>query len=736
MTTKQNFSQRDDDIDLAALLGTLLGHKWLIIVVTGVFCVLSVFYALLATPIYQASAMVQVEQKVPSLPGLSDLAQTLGATSSEAVTEIALITSRSVIGRAVQNLRLDIDSEPEHFPLIGAFFARRFDPAQPGDVAPAPFGLSRYDWGGAQLEIFQLDVPSDLLGQKLLLIAGESGAYTLQDDDGNVLVRGRVGESASAHGITIQVQTLRANAGTHFDVVRNSHLATITQLQQDISAVEQGKDSGIIELTYRDEDPLRATQLLDQVSSLYVRQNVDRNSAEAANSLKFVKDQLPKVRLDLERAQQAMNAFQIRAHSVDISLQTKGLLDQIVAIEGSLQQARMQMADMERHFTPAHPAFKALQQQIGQLEAKKSAMEKQVGRLPDTQQELIRLARDVQVSNQTYTNLLNQAQQLDIARAGTVGNVRIIDGAAVNVAKPVWPKRVLVVLGGTMLGGLLALGYIFTRQLLNRGVEDPAVIEHLGLPVYASIPLSEAERIIAGRRSGRRHRGAERQRLLALSAPTDLAAEALRSLRTSLHFARLEATNNLLMISSSGPGAGKTFVCSNLAVVIAQAGRRVLLIDADLRRGALHTVVGGEAEHGLSELISEQLELTKAIRTVPGTGNLFFISRGKVPPNPSELLMHPNFLALLERLKPRFDMIVIDSPPILAVTDAAVIGHHVGTTLLVVRFGLNQAREIALARQRFEQNGVSIKGAIFNAVEKRSAGYYAYAYYEPVSAKT
>jgi tyrosine-protein kinase Etk/Wzc len=149
----------------------------------------------------------------------------------------------------------------------------------------------------------------------------------------------------------------------------------------------------------------------------------------------------------------------------------------------------------------------------------------------------------------------------------------------------------------------------------------------------------------------------------------------------------------------------------------------------------LHKTIGGKAEQGLSELIASQTDFSKAIRSVDGVEKLSFIARGKLPPNPSELLMHANFTALLERLKPRFDLIIIDTPPILAVTDAAVIGHHAGTSLMVVRFGINQVREIALAKQRFEQNGVVIKGAIFNLVEKRSAGYYAYAYYAYTTAK-
>ena len=728
MAATQDPSPRDEEIDLGELLGTLIDHKWLIGIVTGVFLVLSVAYALLATPIYQANALVQVEQKVPDLPGLSAITQTLGASNSEATTEIALITSRTVINTAVDNLNLNVVVTPHRFPLIGGFIARHYSPAQQGDVASPWLGISRDGWGGEQLDVFQLSVPDSLLGKSLTLIAGAHGAYTLLDADNNTLLQGQVGQVAKGRDVTMQVKTLTANPGMRFDVVRNRDLATISLLQQEIDATEQGKDSGIIALTYNDADPVLAANLLDQVSKAYVRQNVDRNSAQAANSLQFVREQLPVVREALEKATTALNAFQTKAHSVDITLQTKGLLDQEVAIETSIQQLRLQQADMERRFTKDHPAYKALMQQIGQMQAQKDGMEKQVGNLPDTQQELLRLTRDVQVSDQTYTGLLSQAQQLEIARAGTVGNVRVVDKAAVDITQPVKPKKAIVVLGGTFLGGFLAVAFVFLRQMLNRGVEDPSAIEQLGLPVYASIPVSAMERESSLR--GKHMHGDGKQHLLVVSAPADLAAEALRSLRTSLHFARMEAKNNVLMISGSSPAAGKTFVSANLAAVIAQGGQRVLLIDGDMRKGALHKVIGGRADNGLSDLISGQLELAAVTRQVPGVDGLSFIARGKIPPNPSELLMNARFTALLEQLKPLYDLIIIDTPPILAVTDAAIIGHHAGTSLLVVRFGLNQAREIALAKKRFEQNGVEIKGAIFNAVEKRSAGYYSYGYYE------
>jgi len=723
MTTKIDPVHDEDTIDLNALFGTLLDHKWVIAAITGTFFVAGVLYTMLATPIYQATAVVQVEQKTPSLPGLSDLTQSLGTTASQATTEIALITSRLVVGTAVNDLHLDVQVQPQRLPLLGDYLSRGH---KPGDLGGPRFGLSRYGWGGEVVDIFKLDVPDSLMGKKLELRAGDGGTYGLYDDDGKRVLEGSVGQLVHTGGVTMQLRRLAANPGTRFDVVVQPTLTTIGKLQGDIVALEQGNDSGIIGLTYNNADPDLAQQVLSHVTSAYVRQNVERNSAEAASQLQFVKDQLPKVRQELDRAQAAMNEFQTKAHSIDLSMQTKGLLDQIVAVENNIQQLHLQEADIDRRFTHDHPAYKALQQQMGQLQAQKDKMQKEVGDLPDTQQQLLKLNRDVQVSSNTYTSLLNQAQQLDIARAGTVGNVRVVDTAAVDKTQPVQPRKALVVLVATFLGGFLALAFVFLRQVLNRGIEDPAAIEDLGLPVYASVPLGSGPGVRAPKN---RHGKPPRGPLLAIASPSDLAVEAIRSLRTSLHFARLEAKNNVLMITGSSPFAGKTFVSANLAAVIAQAGQRVLLVDGDMRRGTLHQVLGIKPSLGLSDLLVGGAELADVVQPGP-LPNVSFVSRGRVPPNPSELLMHENFTRFIASVVPSYDLVIIDTPPILAVTDAAVIGHHAGTSLLVARFGLNKARELALAKQRFEQNGVELKGAIFNAVERRASGYSTYAYYK------
>ncbi|KQZ57038.1 tyrosine protein kinase [Lysobacter sp. Root559] len=722
---------REDDIDLPNLVSTLADHKWTIAFGTLLFFLLSAAYAMLATPKYEANAVVQVESRPPTVPGLSTSSATPmpPVVDAPAATESQLLTSRRVLGEAMSELDLDVSAKPMRLPVIGDLIARAQQRFNPGVLAAPWLDLKQYGWGGERIDVAHLKLPDALMDVPLRLQAGEHGRNVLFGPDGQQLLEGTVGRTASnGQGVSLDLKTLVAQPGTRFELRKFNPVAVISALKNDITVAEQGRSSGVIALTYAHEDPIRAREVLDKITQAYVRQNVARNSAEAAKRLQFVSKQLPNVRRELANAQAALNAFQTRTHTLDVGMQNQALLNQTVALDTNIRQLQVQLADAGSRYTPSHPVYASLAQQIARFEGEKGRLQGQISQLPDTQQGLFRLNRDVEVINQTYANLLDQEQQLNIARASAVGNARIIDPADVNLDSPAWPKPMLILAVGTALGSVLMVALVLLRQTFRRGVEDPIDIELLGLPVYASIPFSARGRQIATQPGRRRRDG--RQRLLALRSPSDLAMEALRTLRTSLHFARMEMKNNVLMIAAPSPGVGKTFVCANLAVTMAQAGQSVLLIDADMRRGTLHQAVGVRSEGGLSELISGQITPEDAVRKVPGTERMSFISRGAVPPNPSELLMRPRFAELLKQMARDFDVVVIDTPPVLAVTDAAVIGHHVGTCLMVVRWGLNQQREIALAKQRLEQNGVDVRGAIFNAVEKRGSGQYAYSYYD------
>ena len=728
VTKPHEHDDDNDEIDLMGLLGTLIDHKWLIAGVTGVFMAAGVAYALLATPVYQANALIQVEAKKNDPLGFSDISSMLGKESPSA-TEIELIKSRRNIGTAIDNLQLDIEIEPNFFPLIGEFVARRFKPEPGTDLASPVLGFNSYAWGGEQLKIAELELPMALLGQKLTLINGETGNFVLKDEDNNILAEAKVGERYNKEGIKLLVERLHASPGTEFSVTRYPRLTAILNYQKVLDVAERGKESGMISLALESTEPSKAIQTLNEIARLYVQQNIERTSAEAAQSLGFLKDQLPQVRQDLEKAENALNAFQIRSKSIDISLEAKAILDQIVALDTSISTLKLQQAEMDRKFTPQHPAYRALMGQLAELTSKQKRLAKQVEGLPTTQQELLSLTRDLKVSTEIYTQLLNKSQELDVMRAGTVGNVRLIDAADVDMRNPVKPKKPLIVLIATLLGGILAVGYVLFRKALNRGVENPDDIEKLGLPVYASIPFSSLQKVEDDKNlSGRGRRVTP---LLASSHPTDLAIEGLRSLRTSLHFAMLEADNNRLMISGPSPKVGKSFVSANLAAVIAQSGQRVLLVDVDMRKGYIHKMFDFPVENGLSDLLTKRCDLNTATHKTE-VENLFVIGRGQIPPNPSELLMHKNFSEFLEQISAQYDMVILDTPPFLAVTDAAIVGRQSGTNLIVTRFELNPAREVELTMRRFAQNGIDLKGAIFNGVERRASakyGYGAYGYY-------
>ncbi|PAU57589.1 polysaccharide biosynthesis tyrosine autokinase [Pseudomonas sp. PICF141] len=721
---------RDDDndeIDLLGLFGTLIDHKWLIAAVTGAFMVAGAAYAVLATPVYQANALLQVEAKKNDLLGFSDVSSMLGKESPSA-TEIELIKSRAVIGKTVDELKLAIIVDPNYFPIFGEFVARRFKNANPDEIAGSWLGMTSYAWGGESLKIARLDLPQDKLAKKLTFMAGENGAFQLFDEADELLAEGKVGEAIDQRGVKLFVEELRANPGTRFRIVRKPRLTSILDYQEALDVIERGKESGIIGLALESTEPELAVKILNKISELYVEQNVQRTSAEAAQSLEFLKEQLPQVKNDLERAGNALNTYQTRTKSVDISLETKAILDQIVSLDTAISQLKLQQAEMDRKFTRQHPAYRALLAQIAELSSKQQRLAEKVQDLPSTQQELLSLTRDVEVGTAIYTQLLNKSQELDVMRAGTVGNVRLIDTADVNLIKPIKPKKVLIVLIATFIGAFLAVLLVLLRKALNRGLESPEGIEQLGLPVYASIPYSTLQKNADEKRGARPGNGIS---LLAVNHPTDLAVEALRSLRTSLHFAMHEADNNRLMISGPSPQVGKTFVSVNLAAVIAQTGQRVLLIDVDMRKGYIHKVLNSPSTNGLSDVLAKRCDLKAAIHKT-GIDNFDFISRGQIPPNPSELLMHRNFSELLAQVGDMYDLIILDTPPLLAVTDAAIVGRQSGTNLIVARFGFNPSREIELTIRRFAQNGIRLKGAIFNGVEKRASakyGYGAYGYY-------
>ncbi|BBG84336.1 MULTISPECIES: polysaccharide biosynthesis tyrosine autokinase [Aeromonas] len=699
----------NDEIDLGRLLGYLIDGRWWIVTITALFMVLGVAYALLATPVFKANALLQVEKKASGAALLGDMADVLGGEQPDTAAEIELLTSRMVLGRTVQELHLDTVVTPDFFPLIGRGISR----------------LMGYPY--PKMAVSRFEVAPELLGIPLTLTMNEEKRFTLEVE-GRVL-EGRVGELLEKDDVTLLLSDVAADEGQVFTLVKQPVLDVITELQSGLQVSEKGKNTGIISLTLEGEDKGRIRAVLDNISQNYLQQNVVRKTEEAQKSLDFLQAHLPQVKEELNRSEELLNVYRQQNESVDLSLEAKAALDTMVGLEKQLNELTFREAELQQLYTRQHPAYIALMEKRQTLMNTKNAINKSIKRLPKTQQEILRLTRDVQVGQEIFVQLLNKQQELNIMKAGTIGNVRIIDDAAVET-KAVKPKKPLIVVLATLLGGMLSVGLILVRAAFHRGVESPEQLEEMGLSVYATIPYSSEQATIEQQQKKRRHAMSLNEALLAARNPADLAMESLRSLRTSLHFAMMEAKNNIVMISGPGPGLGKTFVSTNFAATLAMGGKKVLVIDADLRKGYMQKVMGQEMGTGLSSYLAGQTDLTQVVSQT-GFDGLDFVCRGAVPPNPSELLMHPRFKALLDWASEHYDFVIVDSPPILAVTDAAIVGQHVGASLLVARFAKTAVKEVEVAIRRFEQNGVSIKGILLNAVEKKASSYYGnYGYYQ------
>ncbi|QJN15923.1 polysaccharide biosynthesis tyrosine autokinase [Klebsiella pneumoniae] len=704
----RNIDRETDEIDLKRLMGELIDHRKLIISVTSLFTLVSLVYALFSTPIYQADALLQVEQKQGNAI-LSSLSQMLPDSQPQSAPEITLLQSRMVLGKTVDELNLQTRVEQDYFPLLGKGWARLTGDKQ------------------GSLQISRLYISPELQDIKefvLQVIDNHNYMIILNRKE----IKGVTGKLINDNGLAIKVDVINAEPNTKFNISYVTKLKAITDLQKVFSVSEQGKDTGMLSLSLTGDNPEVLERILNSISNNYLAQNIARQAAQDAKSLEFLNAQLPKVRSELDSAEDKLNQYRRQKDSVDLSLEAKSVLEQIVNVDNQLNELTFRESEVSQLFTKEHPTYKALMEKRKTLQDEKAKLNERVSAMPKTQQDILQLSRDVESGQAVYMQLLNRQQELNIAKSSAIGNVRIVDDAVAQ-PQPVKPKKAIVILVGLLLGTLISVSLVLLRVFLRRGIESPEELEEIGINVYASIPVSEALAKKNMQSNGWKKKNiSEYQSFLAIENPADLAIEAIRGLRTSLHFAMMEARNNILMISGASPNAGKTFVSSNLAAIIAQAGKKVLFIDADMRKGYTHKLFELNNNDGVSDILAGKVELSKAIKTVNRAG-FDYISRGAVPPNPAELLMHRRMGELFQWASDHYDLVIVDTPPILAVTDAAIIGNYVGTTLLVARFEENTVKEIEVSSKRFEQSGVIIKGCILNGVVKKASNYYGYSHY-------
>lgn len=713
----------EDTIDLKELFFTLIA-QWKLIALCIIFSLVCALLYLRVTPsTYAVDALVQVEDsKGASAALLGNLSQMVDQ-KSPAQSEIEILKSRLVLGSVIQALHLDLKISSEEDTL-----SQRLIHKKNYETEHTPKAVTFHD-GQKAFDVHQFKVPNYYL-DKTLSLSFKNNYFSLTNAaTKEILLTAPLNQlnqvtMRSGNWEVAIFSTDKLDA--HYFIRKQSLPAAVQALNSNYSVAEKGKATGILGLSYQGQNKEHITKVLNSILSVYSAQNIARRTAESAQTLKFLDEQLPELKTQLDDAEREFNKFRQQYNTVDVTKESELYLTQSITLETKKIELQQQQADLAAKYTTEHPAMREINAQITALDKQITELNSTLKQLPDLQRQYLQLYREVEVKTQLYTALLNSYQQLRIAKAGEIGNVRIVD-TAVEPVEPIKPKKLQILILAIFLGGFTGILLALTRNMFRTGVKDSTQIEReFDLPVYATVPRSPVQEtrmsILKKKKS---------IPILAVKHSDDIAIESLRSIRTAIHFALSNAKNNIIMVAGPAPEVGKSFISTNLATIFAQGDKKVLLIDADMRRGYMHKYFDVEVKPGLSEFLSNQVELNQVIHNTQVNG-LNVITRGKSPTNPSEMLSSQKFKTLLVELSTQYDHIIIDTPPVLAVTDGIIISQYAGVNLLIARYSKSQMKELELSLNRFEQAGVKVNGFILNDIQRTAgAGYsynYAYAY--------
>jgi len=723
-----NAQEQEDVIDFKELLSLLLNHRWPILATILIFVLIAAVYCKLSSPVYQADLLINSDtssagNSLGGLLGGTNNYFNFGRTGS--ATEEQILESRSVLEPVVKNLHLDISVTPRYFPLLGHSLARDYDAKNFADMPNKPFlGLAQYDWGGNKIQVDHFSVSDDLKGQRFIIKITGVNTYQVYNSAGKLLLNGMSGNSyqikpSAYSNLEIQIGAMNSNLGVEFYLSQARLSDAIGSLHARLKIVDSDKQTNLVQLELKGSDPNLTAQTLNEIGNSAVLFDVNSQAVEASKTLDFLRSRIPDVKNTLDQDEKNLDDYLAKTGNIALTDEGKMLLEKIGALDTQEANLEVQKAQLKQQYTDQSFQVQQINTAIDQLNTQRQRIEAEMKKLPQADQIQVGLTRDVTVQDKIYVNLLDKIQQFEILQAGTIGKVAIIDEAPVPY-KPTNKPPSLVLGLAALLGFFLSAGFFFVRQFLFRGIEDPDIIESkLGLTVYGAIQESDLQMQQLRRFENREIKSL---RFLAEIDSHDLVVESLRSLRTNLLFELPKAKNNIIAISGPTPGVGKSFIAANFAQVLADAGYKVLLIDADIRRGGAHLYFDSPRFPGFCDLIDQKATIEEVIRK-SRMANFDFISTGMMPAKHAEFLMRPKVKEVLDDLAKQYDYVIFDTAPILAVTDALQLFKYAGTHLLVFAYGKHHLKEVEHTLSKFEKGGISITGCIFNRI-KLSHVYY------------
>jgi len=699
MTQNTSTKSGDDEIDILEILVYLKG-KWkflLIFLFLGIAC--GFLVSKWIRPAYRSDILLQVNVKGNKQGlALGEMGALLDVSTPSAA-EMELIKSRVVLDQVVQDERLCYSATPLN-------------------------KMDRLMQREGRMDLELLRIPRAYVNTKEPLLArvtADSSKYDVLGLEGEVVLSGSVGETYrqpfAGDTLVICVKSLTATAGQTFLLNETHPLMAAGALLKNLSISEEGKNSGIIRVSLEDRYPDRVAAILNTVANTYLKQNIEMRSAEAKKTLAFLEEQLPGVKAKLDSAEQKLTTFRHAKGTIDLTGETRLHLEKDVTLQQRIIELEQKKQDALRLFRAEHPTVRTIEEQQARLRRELAKQQRSAASLPVVQQEVLSLQEEVEVNNKLYTNLLNNIQQLRVVQAGEVGNVRIVD-AAYEPIKPAKPKRSLIFLGVTIGFVLLGCFIVYIRRILSNGVYSSSEVEQAtGVGVYGKLPMLDGKTLN------------DVMKPYVSIKPDEPFAEGVRALRTALEFSVFEDGKKVLMVSGLVQGVGKSFVSTNLAASFAMNGKKVLLVDMDLRRGHLFK----HNQKGLCEMLEKECYTDDYIVKV--TDDFHVLGAGARVVNPGSLLNSSRFSAFLDAFRDKYDLIVLDTPPVFQCSDALLVEKHADYLLCVLKHAAHTIESIQDALNTFDRSTETPlpKAFVFNKCERHVGygygsynGYYGY----------
>lgn len=750
----------EETVSIRQFIDVVLRRLKIVLVCFFLIFSFSALYTFKSAPVYRLQSTLYAKQNKATISVLDDLG--IGAPSP-IEAEMQILKSRTNIEEVVRKLHLDWAINKKNLDL-SVKVADYFQPPENEDRT-----LS-------------------------ITLAGD-GNFDVVHKDSHI-GRGRVGELFTSGGIRLKLEKLEGPAGEKFEITHKSFNAVVRETLNNITAMEVGKKTNVIEVSCLDTDPVRGMEIINTLVDVYLTRTIDFNTGEASRSLQFIEKQLAEVKKVLEGAEKDLENYRKKTGIVLLDDEGRKIVETLADLENrkaqisfnrrqleisvaSLKEAaakgksffpaanfsdplvaelskRLSELELKKQFlladsTEDHPMVRQIESQLVETRARllsvdeealaqtareQNAIEDQIKTnenrlkdLPEVERTLAGLTRVMKVNSDMYMFLLEKHESARILKASTISNIRVIDQAIVPDL-PVKPNKPRNLALGFLLGLFVAVGFAFIVDHLDNAVKtaDEAA-KTTGLPVLTQIPYMGSKRK-REKKNGKHAKTLEEGPIEALVGhhdPKSPITEAYRRLRTALRYSNIEKPFRKIMFTSSLPGEGKSTTAANFAVVLAQTGSRVVLIDCDLRKPVLETFFNLPRSPGLTEILAEETTLDEGIKPtqIPG---LFLLPCGVIPPNPTELIGSERMKEALHKLEEQFDFIVIDTPPVMPVSDAQVLGESADRVVLVVSAGKTPAPALKHTIERLRETNAEVCGLVLGHLTKNRAGYYNYGY--------